>query len=598
MKSRVSCCNGTILKKDLLRGAPLWGIYLLIWLAILPLNIFSTEWLEGYRAVELIREAAVVNAGAINAMYGLAVACVMYSYLYKARNANFFAGLPVRRETMFLTNYVTGLLYCILPNLAVGLLTVLAGGAVSTNLLPAVCSWIGASFLTYVFYYSFSVLCAVLVGHLVALPVLYGILNFTAVVVEAILLELLRMFVYGMPSFNSLKFQFLSPLFDSLVESRIGVNYERIDDLYQSVEIYGWRYMTILCAVGLGLAVLAFCIYRRRRMEAAGDVIAVKSLRPVFLYCFTAGCSLVIGWLLSALLVQNRYDHRFLPVLLCMIMGAAIGWFGGQMMLRKSLRVFGKGDWGRLGIVCAVICTLLICCKADLFGYTRYVPEAEQVAQVSLRREGGEVEDPELIAAVIDLHQTMVDRRYETMKWRDGLVTAYLRYELKNGKTVCREMGMPLRWDEEAKPEDTLVRYEQIYNDGRFLMANNLPKEYTRESIDYSYLWMDGTQYHLTQAQAYDLLKNGVEKDLMEGKLCTSYWTKRDEAPEETVVEEFASGEMVKVETWARETDFSVHFRTNLPNGGNEYDYRYYDINKDCTNCWRILDSMELVKAE
>ncbi len=598
MKSRTFFCNGTILKKDFLRGAPLWGIYLLIWLAVLPLNIFANEWLEDHRAVELIREAAVINAAAINAMYGLAVACVLFSYLYRARNANFFAALPIRRETMFLTHYLTGLLYCIVPNGVVVLLTVLAGGAVSTNLLPAACSWFAASFLTYVFYYSFSVLCAVLVGHLVALPVLYGILNFTAVVVEAIVLELLRMFVYGMPSFNRLKFQFLSPLFDCLTEGRIGVDYERINDIYQSVRLYGWQYMMILCAVGLGLAVVAFCIYRRRRMEAAGDVIAVKSLRPVFLYCFTVGCSLVIGWLLAALLVQGRYENRFLPVLLCMVMGAAIGYFGGQMMLCKSLRVFGKGEWGRLGIVCGILCALLLCCRLDLFGYSRYVPEPEQVAQVSLQREDGEVEDTELIAAVIDLHQTLVEERYETMKWRGALVTAYLRYELKNGRTVCREMEMPLRWDEEAKPEDTLVRYEQIYNDGRFLMANNLPKEYTRESIDYSYLWMDGTEYHLTPAQAYDLVKNGVEKDLMAGKLCTSYWTKREQEPQEMAVEESISGEVVKVETWERNTDFSVHFRKELPNGGNEYDYYYYSLNEDCTNCWRVIDSMELKKAE
>ena len=50
-------------------------------------------------------------------------------------------------------------------------------------------------------------------------------------------------------------------------------------------------------------AVIALLLHRFRRMESAGDVIAIRHLKPVFLYCFTVGCSLVLGYVLANLLL-------------------------------------------------------------------------------------------------------------------------------------------------------------------------------------------------------------------------------------------------------------------------------------------------------
>lgn len=588
MKSRISCCNRTILKKDLLRGAPLWGIYLLIWLAVLPLTIFSSDWMTGENARELVLEAAVINSTVIAALYGLAAACILFSWMYKARSANFFASLPVRRETMFLTNYVTGLLYCILPNLAVALLIMLSGGAVEADLMKDACIWFAMSGLGFVFYYSFAVFCAILVGHLVALPLLYGVLNFTAVVVEAIVVSLLHLFVYGLPSLNDLKLQWLSPLFDVLEEGRINVEYARINDLYQSVGVSGWGYLLALAGVGVVFFLLAFALYRCRRMEAAGDVIAVRTLRPVFLYCFTAGCSLVIGWLLAALILGNRERASFLTVVICMIFGAALGFFAGQMMLRKTLRVFGKGDWKRYGLVCCAVVAVMLSCRLDLFGYSRYVPEAEQVERVSVSwNEQGMVSDPQLAEQVTRFHQQLVERRQEVEGWNGEGVGAYLNYELKNGRTVSRSYVIPLK--KGTEPENLLVQYEQLKNNGQFLLAEHTPEDYTQEDIAYGDLWINEKEHRLTPEQTYRLLKQGIEPDLLAARLCTtdySTWIYEPEAAE------VLTEEVTVVETKAVDAGLSVEFKWRLPNGGNSYDYYYYNLEEECTASWKTLKEM------
>ena len=49
MKSRISCCNAGLLRRTLLRGAPLWGLWTLGGLLLLPLPVLlrfgsAQEW--------------------------------------------------------------------------------------------------------------------------------------------------------------------------------------------------------------------------------------------------------------------------------------------------------------------------------------------------------------------------------------------------------------------------------------------------------------------------------------------------------------------------------------------------------------------------
>ena len=45
MKSKMSCCNGALLRRALTRTALLWGAYLILWLVGMPANLMSvSEW--------------------------------------------------------------------------------------------------------------------------------------------------------------------------------------------------------------------------------------------------------------------------------------------------------------------------------------------------------------------------------------------------------------------------------------------------------------------------------------------------------------------------------------------------------------------------
>jgi len=579
MKSRTSFCNTALLKMTLHRGMPIWAIYLLSWLAFFPMPIIS-QGMDHHQVRLFILEATVANSHIVPAFYGLASACLVFSYLYKARSANFFAALPLKRETHFLTNYIAGLLFALLPNLIIAGFTLLAGGMAGTMVLKEVLIWYGMSALSYVFFFSFAAFCAMLVGHLAALPILYAILNFTAIVLESIVKSILSTFVYGLYYNSDSTLSFLSPIWHMLNNQIPDASRIWEGDLIVGYALKNWEYPVILFFVGIGFAVLAFLLRKGRRMESAGDIIAVNRLKPVFLYCFTIGCSLVIGWILVAFMIGSVKSSNFLPVLLCLLAGALFGFFAGQMLLHKSLRVFRKRYWVNFAVICAIITAAMLCCKLDVFGYARYVPQADQVKAFSLDYGDEEfTEDPRLIAMVIDLHQDILEQREASERsiLQDiGQRTVCINYKLNSGKTVLRRYALPIR-----NEENSLIRqYEAIYNDPVYLIEKHLPTGYTPEDISYAFVYnWNYNEIKLTRDEAYRLLKYGVEPDIRSGAMEGRYWS--DNGGPSVTVEEYK----------ALELHFELYFTGTEDKAWNGR-YCSFSFNSGCVNSLKILEEL------
>lgn len=529
MKSRTSCCNGAILKRTLFRGLPLWGSYLLCWLIALPVAILSNgETMHAAYIEEYVLESAAQISVVINFFYGLAAACMVSSYLYKSRSANFFGALPLRRETLFFTQYVSGLLYSLLPNLLIAVLSAAAGFCHDANLVTELLIWLAAQTLNFLFYYSFATLIAMIVGNLIALPLLYGVLSFTAVVIETMVRELLDLFVRGAWFDYEYLFDWASPFYYTLF-SGDGPRavYHWANELPTTPTFEGWQLLLTYAAVGLAFAAVAFWLHKKRRMEAAGDVIAVKKLKPVFLYCFTIGCSLVLGLALASIIMGGTYRDSFMTVLVCMLVGALIGYFVGQMLLHRSVRVFRSRYFANYGVVALVILAAMLCMRFDLFGYSSFVPKPQDVQAVALDYDGFAFsEDPALIEDAIKLHHAMIEEDNVDWAWYR---TAYLTYKMKDGTYVRRSYDLPVS-DESAQDPDCAIRmYEDIINDPDYIVLRELGGAYDAEDIEYCNIYNEhGGDLYLTPDETYEFLKTCVEPDLRETTLGWSSYSGRD----------------------------------------------------------------------
>ena len=205
MTSKNSCFDRAIFRRSLRRTAPVWGLFCLYEL-LLPLRLYSycrgvSVCTEDFfvQAERTILENAVTGASIVPFVYGGLLAWVLFSWLFRAGTAYFYAALPVRRETLFLTNYLTGVLLCAAPALLSSLLLWAVGtGFGAAAFVPAM-QVFAATMLGFLLFFSFAVLVCCVVGQMAAMPIVYVILNFTFFVLEAIVRHLLFTFVYGMP---------------------------------------------------------------------------------------------------------------------------------------------------------------------------------------------------------------------------------------------------------------------------------------------------------------------------------------------------------------------------------------------------------------
>ena len=121
MKSTASSSKRTLLRKNLTRFAPLWGMYLLC----LLLGLFmlasdnSPEYWLAHSMAALIKTMPPINAG-----YALLAALVLFGDLFNSRMCNALHAMPVKRGTFYAANLKAGLLFSLVPT---AVMAVIAG---------------------------------------------------------------------------------------------------------------------------------------------------------------------------------------------------------------------------------------------------------------------------------------------------------------------------------------------------------------------------------------------------------------------------------------------------------------------------------------
>lgn len=487
MTSKILCFDHAVFRRALKMTAPVWILYALYEL-LLPLRLFSfcrglSSGADNYivQIEKTLLSYARFNASIVPFLLGGLLAWVLFSWLFRAGTAYFYAALPVRRETLFLTNYLTGVLLCAAPALLSSLLLWAVGAGFGAAAFVPAMQVFAAAMLGFLLFFSFAVLVCCVVGQMAAMPIVYVILNFTFFVLEAIVRHLLFTFVYGMPYSQSSTMQSFAlhatPVLGLLQGGfRVATDWAERDGMYYmelNPQLEGWGYLGALAALGLVFALCAFLLLKHREMERSGDVIAVGWLRPVALYVFTIGCALVLGALMAELFSSQTADN-FWYVLLFLFVGAFVGYFVGKMLLQKTIHVFRSG-WLGLGICCLALLLAFGAAEFDLFGYSRYLPErgAVQAAGLTHYQSSGlyTTQDDVFVQDVLALHAAAIaekgaqeHRRHAYQLGADYTEQFYITYRMADGTLTGRYYSIVYN-DAELKDPDSLIsRFSALYN--------------------------------------------------------------------------------------------------------------------------------------
>lgn len=495
MQSRTSYFNKAIFLNTLKRFWPLWLAYFAIWAIIMPVTQASGYLGKSWGVQRDILDFAQQGGIIIGLGYGALAAMAVWSFMYNSKTMSGVACLPIKREGVFLSVTLAGILPAIVSNIVVCGLTILAHlvrGYASA--IPFDLQWLAIVTMILLFFYGFATLCAQLTGNILTLPAVYMVLNFTAWVVESLVRYIGSIVMFGIDYGSYTISKYLSPVL-GMIDG--GARTEQVyveatgDYVVKSVYYEGWVWLAVCALIGIVMLIGAVAIFRRRRMESVGDVVAVNVLKPVFKYCMTFGCALCSGFLFYNILVTNITGTALfetIGILIFMLFGAVVGYFAAEMLIHKSFRVF-RGRWKGLCVSALVICAVMLGAEFDLLGIESRVPEADEVDNVVvIGSDSVSYVEPENIAAIVELHKSVIENKAQHEDGRGTGSSFMVYYNLKNGGSLERDYY--LHYDiEDAESLADVEALENIQNsDEAITWRKKLPFEATEENIISGYV--------------------------------------------------------------------------------------------------------------
>ena len=317
-------------------------------------------------------------------------------------------------------------------------------------------------------------------GHILALPGFYVILNYLASILSFIIQGLLSAFLYGFVYSAPLDrlALWLTPSLKLVDALHVRANAALADTPGPipagAYTLCGLGYAIIYAAAGLALACLALLVYRRRHLETAGDIVAVKWVRPIFKYGFASCAAVTFGSFLYSIFSYSLPEEAW-TLLIFMAICGAIGYFAAEMLLQKSFRVFRRWKGCVILLVCLTAVTAAL--ELDVTGFESRVPDSVSVASAvvgqiesspydSATYPSLEVTDPERLELLTQIHQRFIDLGEEGAEdydayYSSGTARSYasirVDYTLKSGALLSRYYSSALLSEADLEDPDSLA---------------------------------------------------------------------------------------------------------------------------------------------
>ncbi len=443
MKLRISSCK-TVLAKDLTRFAPAWGLYLVGLLMLMVPNLVDYD---PATVGEFIGESISVLAIS-NFMYAALCAQLVFGDLFNSRLCNALHAMPLTRGDWFFSHAAAGLSFSLVPNAVCALVVM----QFLEEFWFIALLWLGAVTLQFLFFFGLAALSVFCVGNRFAMVAVYGILNFLSVLALWFVKTIFEPLLFGM-YVPAEPFYVLSPLVELVRQATEGRGYVCFDIL-SGVRVFTglgdcWGYLLILAGIGIGLGALAYLLYRRRALETAGSFMAVGSLAPIFCVVYTLTVAAVFAAMGELFTEEIIY---FFPI------GFLVGYFTSQMLLQRTVKIFTRKVFLGFGIFATAMAVCVGLLTLDPLGYSRWVPDPNQVAKVEISNDLNAVlavnklypdnmvywentlqlDDPADIAKIVDVHREVTEKRGDYPNSSQRMVSLQISYTMQDGRQVTR----------------------------------------------------------------------------------------------------------------------------------------------------------------
>ncbi len=532
---------------------PLWLVFFIALLFLVPFSLFAQTSAIAedkdqvlFFAKEFFYSTTISSLACfILLAAGFFCALSQFSYLLGSTSSVAVHALPLKKKTLFFTNYLSGLFpplaaetLCCLLCVPYLLLKGLAGS------LPALFTMLLVLLVMTLLFYSLAVLGILLSGNIGMAAFFYLLFHFFAEAVHILLITFAGFFLYG---FSGSAASFLT-VFSPAAEMLEWVPY--IEDYdHRAFSFHGFPLMAAYFIAGLALFLVSMVLACYRKNEMAGAALGFPCLKPVFKY----GASFALALLGGAFLINlvfSAYPSSYVPktpcsVLICLalvLLPGIAGYYAAEMVLQKSVRVFGYNA-KRILPVCLVLAVGVLMAQLDVFHYSSRIPNAASISSVDFSIASpvsveATITDSREIQLLRSLQDSIMEDRAAQGALQKQMVhdssgnppyttcTASFTYNLKNGTTVRRSYDLyyvDSSYESGSKSEKALVDTLSDENLAHTLYFGNLSADdleavdyYYKESGDASGSYQD---YSLNTPSQKKGFYEALEKDIQDGAL-------------------------------------------------------------------------------
>ncbi|MFD2216652.1 hypothetical protein [Metabacillus endolithicus] len=446
MKSRKSFYKNAVVKQDFRQFGWISLVYLVSLLFTLPLGLLqiaSRKYVifTDYKNYLMVNpEIQIVLYFAVPVAAGL----LLFRYIQNEASVDMVHSLPIRRETLYFSHVISGLLLLIVPIILTAVITYFVTNTIEgfSGILTVLdlLSWFGVVTLLTCMMFSFSIAVGFITGMSTVQAILTYIFLFLPIGMVTMVTYNLSFLLFGFTTASiEEKLMYLSPFL-------------RFVGTWDEPQPYSTLEIMIYIIFTVFFFVIGLVLYKLRQLERATDVIAFSFLKPIFKYGVTF-CSMILGG--SYFSATGDLNRNW--IIFGYIIGALIGYTVAEMVLLKTWRILRLHFFTGIIIYSVVFIVVLLGIKTDLINYEANLPRMDQIEEVYF---GNKYDMQELIRNEIDpfsdnklfiqdvrnLHEEIINQKdfIESQKYSDvNKVQGFITYRMKNGKQFTREYQLP-----------------------------------------------------------------------------------------------------------------------------------------------------------
>ncbi len=401
------------------------------------------------------------------------IGCVMFFYLQQKKQVNFYHSQPITRTRLFWNQYFVGLILNIVPLviMTVVMFVIVVGYGLGSILNIGMIVWHVMQMVLFLLAgYSIAVFAGQIAGTMATHMALNAVLHFCIPVGAYIVNMMYSLFfaTYNGASLieESLKFSPLCAVFQYFSS----VHYTP-DSFVMNISPMESGMIAVLVWMTILLSGLAWALYQKRPSEAAGKAMVYPSSEPVLKAYLMFVVSITAGLVFQS--VGSKMFFYF-----AVISFAILTHMTCEVIIQHDFKAMGK-RFSHCAVILVLILGIVGVFRFDLLGYDSYLPEPDEVQQVSLIVPGAEnmnmseqrdaySQDAEVKQAVYNLLQPIVSESLYRSSDFNGNRSPYdygnkettsvtVQYRLKNGDVKSRIYRAIV-------VEDIEKNYETLYN--------------------------------------------------------------------------------------------------------------------------------------